>query len=498
MMDMRTVNIYALTRIKNIANLRRIERQMSGRNKMLTIKKWEFGSLTKLIDRLMEEYDGADRLNFFYSFQMPKLGKEFDLLRISEDTIINIELKSDAIADERIKKQLLQNRYYLSYLGKNIRSYTYISNQNRLVRLTNSENLIDVGFDVLIEDLIKQTDCFEYDIEHMFKEENYIISPLADSERFLQKEYFLTSQQKDIEKRIQTAIREYDRQELLIRGFKGLPGTGKTLLLYDIAMNLSYKQKVCVFHCGSQSDELDNLDKRLKRINFYHEKVYEKAYENLPDLSQYSYFLVDEAHLMSGEFFDRLTEYADKHKIPVILSYANEDSIAASEKKNGSIEKVFSIPGYEEYKLTNRIRANAELSSFIQCLMQGNKYNHRKDYPSVSIVYANNVSEAALLMNGYIDQGYMYISDSNISNIDCKYSIDIEHASCIESDCVAMLIDSHFTYDNSEGLTGDVETTSIVRNLFHGLNRAKCKIAVVVLDNEPVCDTILNILQGYS
>ena len=77
---MRTVNIYALTRIKNIANLRRIERQMSGRNKMLTIKKWEFGSLTKLIDRLMEAYDGADRLNFFYSFQMPKLGKEFDLL----------------------------------------------------------------------------------------------------------------------------------------------------------------------------------------------------------------------------------------------------------------------------------------------------------------------------------------------------------------------------------------------------------------------------------
>ena len=67
---------------------------------------------------------------------MPKLGKEFDLLRISEDTIINIELKSDAIPDERIKKQLLQSRYYLSYLGKDIRSYTYISKQNRLVRLT--------------------------------------------------------------------------------------------------------------------------------------------------------------------------------------------------------------------------------------------------------------------------------------------------------------------------------------------------------------------------
>lgn len=33
------------------------------------------------------------KLRFFYSFQIPKLGKEFDLLQIKDDQIVNIELE---------------------------------------------------------------------------------------------------------------------------------------------------------------------------------------------------------------------------------------------------------------------------------------------------------------------------------------------------------------------------------------------------------------------
>jgi len=490
---MRTVNIYALTRVKNISNLQRFERQMSGRNKMLSIKKWEIDGLSNLIEQLIEVYDEADKLNFFYSFQMPKLGKEFDLLRISEDTIINIELKSEAIPDEGIKKQLLQNRYYLSYLGKNMRSYTFISNQNRLVRLTNSGKLIDVSFDVLVDDLKKQTVCFEDDIEHMFKEENYIISPLVESERFLQKEYFLTSQQKDIAKHIIASIKAYDKNGLLIQGFTGLPGTGKTLLLYDIAMTLSQRQKVCVFHCGAQSEELNNLDNRLKRIDFYQEH----DGEELPDLSEYSYYLVDEAHLLKESLLNRLIERARLNSVPMILSYASEDAIADSERMNDAVNRLYEIKEFKEYKLTNRIRTNAQLSSFIQCLMQGSRYNHRKDYPAVSITYANNTYEAEKLMANYIEQGYLYISDSNITSLDDLDSVDIEHATCIESEKVAMVMDSHFSYDFESGLISDIDNKPVVRNLFHGLNRAKSKIALVIINNENVCDTILNILQGY-
>ena len=76
--------------------------------------------------------DEVYALWFFYSFQIPRLGKEFDLLQIREDQIVNVELKSGAVSDEALRKQLIQNRYYLAVQGKTIRSYTYISSQNRL------------------------------------------------------------------------------------------------------------------------------------------------------------------------------------------------------------------------------------------------------------------------------------------------------------------------------------------------------------------------------
>ena len=85
-----------------------------------------------------KDYDG-----YFVSYSIKQIGKEFDLLRISSDYIINIELKSRPVSTEAIKKQLIQNRYYLSMLGKTIYSYTYISSENRLVRLSNTDKIID-------------------------------------------------------------------------------------------------------------------------------------------------------------------------------------------------------------------------------------------------------------------------------------------------------------------------------------------------------------------
>ena len=54
---------------------------------------------------------------------LPQLGREFDLLRVGGDCVINVELKSGNVTDETIQKQLLQNRYYLATLGKPMRRF---------------------------------------------------------------------------------------------------------------------------------------------------------------------------------------------------------------------------------------------------------------------------------------------------------------------------------------------------------------------------------------
>ena len=143
---MKSISIYALTRKQNIEHLQKLEQQLSGREHMLKMKEWELESMRALVERLELHMQDVSALRLFYSFQIPRLGKEFDLLQIRENQIINIELKSGAVSEEAIQKQLIQNRYYLSALGKPIQSYTYISSQNRLMRLTNHDHVIEASW----------------------------------------------------------------------------------------------------------------------------------------------------------------------------------------------------------------------------------------------------------------------------------------------------------------------------------------------------------------
>ena len=491
------INIYALTRTEKIAFIQKLEKHMSKRTHPLTIKKWEIQSLKKFSEHLKDEMEHSVTMRFYYSFQIPKLGKEFDLLRISDDYVINIELKSREVSDEKIKKQLLQNRYYLASLGKTVKSYTYISSSDRLLRLTNSNKLIESNWGKLCSDLEKQTICYEDHIEDLFKEENYLISPFTDPERFLSRDYFLTFQQKDIKYHI---LKNIHTNSILFQGFTGLPGTGKTLLLYDIALQLSAKQKVCILHFGSFPEELEQMKHRLKRIDFY------SCHSNsvLPNFEEYSVIFVDEGHQMSIATLKELEKYAIQEKKYIIFSYDLEDAISPNERASHIIDTLKTLPDFQEYRLTNRIRMNSELSSFIHCMMNATKYHRRSDYPSVALSISNNITETENLLNYYITNGYTYIKDEKIHFWEDKKitSVNASVGICKEFNKVVMLIDSSFLYDEDgylKAVSSPTEmsdtNTSTVRNLFHGLNRAKNAVAIIVMQNEAVFSTLLSLLQ---
>lgn len=499
---MKTINIYALTRLSDKQNIQRLERQMSGRYRFLKIKEWEIDGLRLLVDNLLSVNTNINQMDFYYSYQIPKLGKEFDLLRINDEKIVNIELKSDVVSDDKIRKQLIQNRYYLNTLGRNIRSYTFISKTNRLVRLTNSERLIDVDFSVLQEDLASQLSCTSGDIEELFREEDYIFSPLSEPDRFLNKEYFLTSGQKDIAYRVLKRISE---GEASVQGITGAPGTGKTLLLYDIAMSLSVKQYVAIFHCGSFPLELSRLDERLKRIDFFDGT----AKGELPDISKYSYILVDEGHRASAVMVKNICDYARDNNIPVIVSYDCEDVIYSQEVEREGIRYIEGREGYVRYRLTNRIRTNAELSSFIHCLMHSDRRNHRKYFPSVSIFYAKNEEEERVIIDSLFEKEYIFIFDkslqenganahlSDIAGLNCVY---IDQAVSGEYDRVVMVLDEDFYYEEDylRAFKQNKDDTSQGRvvNLFHGLSRSKEALAIVIRNNEALLKNVLSIVQG--
>lgn len=465
---MKSVSIYALTRKQNLSNLSRLECHLSERDRPLKVRAWEINSMRALVDQLEKYMPEVYRLRLFYSFQILRLGKEFDLLQVKENQIVNIELKSGAVSEDAIRRQLIQNRYYLAILGRPVRSYTYISSQNRLVRLTNHDHIVEAEWEQLCAELQEKSADFSGDLEDLFQAEWYLISPLTQPERFLKKEYFLTAQQKDIERQILKSIR-------IKRGgyyhFSGLPGTGKTLLLYDIAMKLSGRQMVCIIHCGASGQEWKRLHERLRRIVW----VSDSQITAEMRLDEYETVLVDEAHLLDKETLENIVEAAGKR--PVIFTSDCEDQLSPEEVDQSVKLGIAKLPEIQTFRLTNRIRTNEEISSFVQNMMHIPDYKSGRRFPHVTVFYANDDQEAANLIQDAKKQGYQHLLESEVA----------EKA----YDSVAIILDGNYFYDSKKYLRSKKRT---VRNLFHQLNSTKEKLMLIVKDNEPFYAMLLGLL----
>ncbi len=144
---MKAMNLYTLTRVREIGDFSRMAQTLCGRTWQKGLSPHEALTLCALVDNLAECFskdtgtaEAGDAIReasddwisyfdgFWFSYTIEHIGKEFDLLKLSEnrDCVLNIELKSGAIEEDRIRKQLEQNRYYLSHVGRTILSYTYV------------------------------------------------------------------------------------------------------------------------------------------------------------------------------------------------------------------------------------------------------------------------------------------------------------------------------------------------------------------------------------
>ena len=72
-----------------------------------------------------------------------------------------------------------------------------------------------------MQSLKRESPDYDGNIEELFRAELYLISPLREPERFLQKEYFLTAQQRDIERQILKGIRAKHSDYYWFSDFRG-------------------------------------------------------------------------------------------------------------------------------------------------------------------------------------------------------------------------------------------------------------------------------------
>lgn len=554
---MKALNLYTLTRTRDPKTFSALLQALSGSPWKRTCSVHEMLSLCSLVDALDEHFslhpyqeNGQQDLTeqgsgsaapsgyraewircldgFYFSYTIEHISKEFDLLKLSADAgcVLNIELKSEAVEEERIRKQLEQNRYYLSHISRTILSYTYVMETDTLYYCNDRGFLRECSIDELARALRRPAlqDYIGENIRECFRAQDYLISPVKNPEKFLTGRYFLTNQQFEFRRQILETFQDYERslkesrepkvskdweepkdskeskeskgsddsetrETVPVVSLTGGAGTGKTLLMLDLAVELSRKKRVLFLHGGPLREGHREIDRRLHKVSIQSgtDRTLSLPQDSgaLAALRDYSFLLVDEANRLPSEIIVRLTEAAASLRIPAVFSYDPHTILGAIPRMEDA-EAVIAAHETMQLELSGNIRINRPIYSFLRALFYQKDAAPHSDYSCIDILYASDRHEEQLLTSYCRARGYKLIPE----NSDSFRSGEIISQ---EFDKVLMVLDSRFYYDETLRLCADSSADMALPLLYEGLSRAKERLCLLVVGNKTLFEQLLAI-----
>lgn len=457
----------------------------------------EIESIKTLVSELRLARNDCD--NFFYSFSIPQIGKEFDLLKIGSNSVIDIEIKTGNTTEEKIKKQLIQNKYYLHCLGVPCHLFTFVEATNSFFKLEEN-NLLAATKEEIITTIKENDGLSKSDIDASFSPAQFLVSPLNSPEKFLSGEYFLTPQQEKIKEKV---LEECDAEtkERHFCGITGIAGTGKTLVLYDIAKSLSNQGEVLIVHCGILCDGHRYLDKKMA-----HCRIITAKELRLKEIRGYDYVLIDECHRIYPSSLEKVERWVAKAKYFCVISFDKNQTLSQSELNRNACETIKTLCGDAIFSLSKRIRVNPELGAFISNMFDLSKKNPKMAYPHVHLYYASTIDDTKSVVYGLATrQGYQYISITpslfKASYLDqLKGGINTHEAIGQEFDKVCMVLGRDFQYEDGQlkAMRHPNPDYLFPRLLFQGVTRVRFELALIVLGNTNVMRTLLKIKENAS
>ncbi|WP_458412739.1 DNA/RNA helicase domain-containing protein [Schinkia sp. CFF1] len=466
------------------------------------IRTGEIEDLKALVGEFKKRAEKFDIFNDYYvGFMIKQIGKEFDLLRIGENSVINIELKLKS-TEEKITKQLVQNQHYLKFLDVDVYNFTYISSTERLYFLVDPDRIEEIGFEILIDKLKEQKIREIEDLNELFDPTHYLISPFTEA--FIEDKYFLSAQQSTYKRDI---INLTPTEHAIFVSIKGGTGTGKTLLTYDIAKEyMRQSKKVLIFNCG----KLNDGHYRLK--NQFHWPIeaisnYNEGNSLEFDIHQYDLIIFDEAQRMYKNKFLKLTKLIERFKIKCIFSYDPDQCLTEFEIENNIPKLIEENLNPHQYELTTIIRHNKEIHAFINNLFDLSKHANIDNYTNVSIQYFSSKSATTSYLLLLQQEGWKvidYTKEQYIVNPDNDHKItagvSVQYGIGQELDNVVAVIDDYFYYKRNHKLdTKDIGQPTFyqpTKMLYQNISRTKKKLHIVIHNNSDVLDQILKILNS--
>lgn len=442
---------------------------------------------------------------YYVGYSIKQISKEFDLLRFSDDLVIDIELKSELGLDaskkmKKISTQMEQNHYYLTSISKNVLIYTYIENDGLYKYDPLSKKAISAEFSEFIANLIAQSVNYNIDPDELFVPSNYLISPFNRTQRFICDEYFLNGAQQNIKKEMLKSITSNKQDFFCI---SANAGTGKTLLMYDIAKTIQNEGKrPVIIHCG--------------KLNAGHGRLIEKFGWKILSISLISraslsyqipqttdVIFIDESQRIRDHQLIIIIEWAKNLKIPIIFAYDKKQYLRGGETNDIYEYLKQNYPELTAIKktLTNKIRTNEELASFITNLYDIGKSNSSLNYENVTIEYFDDFENAKGYMKylckhrgwkgiTYTDSTRYTESISRVANICDSNAHDVIGQ---EFDKVVFVMDKNFQYGENGKLQASTTFYSVEGMLYQIVTRVVNELKIIVLDNPELYGKLLEI-----
>jgi len=431
---------------------------------------------------------------FYVGYKIPQIGKEFDLLRLSSECIVNIEIKNNS-TEEKIKKQLVRNKYYLDFIGRKVLAFSYVAATNELHFLREDGELEKTTTANLKDCLNSQVTSDVEVLDELFNPSNYLVSPFNSTQRFLDGLYFLTHQQEEVKSQILEIINSPKVAKFI--SITGSAGTGKTLLTYDIAKHLiDDKRTSLIIHCGQLNDGHRKLIESGWTITAI------KNYKNY-EFSNYELVIVDEAQRVKVDQLEAIIENAKLAKCCCIFSLDKRQTLARWEAAQGVSEKIDATNPIRQYKLSEKIRTNKELADFIKMLFNKSNLSSIPSSRNVEINYFSTEGEAKIYLDSLDHEKWEVLrftpSQYNNEHHD-KYSDPFKKTSHQvigqEFDGVAVTIDRFFSYAGSGELiyTGKAYYDP-PQMLFQNITRSRKKLNLVIINNEELLTRCVEILK---
>lgn len=447
---------------------------------------------------------------FYNSLNKSAINQEFDLLRFSENTIINIELKSqDGNLDDWKNQLVRENKVLKAISGYKIHNYLFESKNRILYKLVLKNNMpendfysyeiVKYGFDDFANEI--PNDFLDYNKLLSIKPSDLLISPYNQTDAYINGLTYPSNNQRYV---YNTVIKNNKRVNLI----NGGAGSGKSLVLFELAKHYTRRAlRVAIVFCGI----LKNSKTISSKFDFDVLSISDVNSIGLKSLENYDVVLFDEFQRVR---FNQYNEIINLNINKMIFSLDQEQTLHDGEIERDIESKLIEHYGERPLTIENKIRQDAEMSTFILKFLNAKTPKLRPyNFKNVNVTYFSNKNRAMKYLdykrsieNFTIIQLTEYRTTGGFLQRE-KIQVESENSHSVvgkEYDNVIVVFDNNISYDKKTAkLISNYRKTTDYKNYpydeyslyFEALTRVRDKLELVVINNEEIYLRILEILN---